>query len=107
MKRGDFTGIKGIPAQDMAMWESMGGRVDRTKDYLGASDLAVAQFRRQMVAAAKRFRDGGPAIGTTEPRIPQVKLASFEGMVQKKTDWRTLALSEEELALAHAKAPAA
>jgi phthalate 4,5-dioxygenase oxygenase subunit len=108
MKAGDFTGIKGIPAQDMAMWESMGGIVDRTKDYLGASDLAVAQFRRQMVAAAKRFRDGGPAIGTTEPRIPQVKLASFEGMVQKKTDWRTLAVSEEELALAHrTKAPAA
>ena len=24
MKRGDFTGIAGIPAQDMAMWESMG-----------------------------------------------------------------------------------
>ena len=107
MKAGDFTGIKGIPAQDMAMWESMGGMVDRTKDYLGASDLAVAQFRRQMVAAAKRVRDGGPAIGTAEPRIPQVKLASFEGIVQKKTDWRTLAVSEEELALAHNKAPAA
>ena len=24
MRNGDFTGIKGIPAQDMAMWESMG-----------------------------------------------------------------------------------
>jgi phthalate 4,5-dioxygenase oxygenase subunit len=106
MTRGDFTGIAGIPAQDMAMWESMGAIVDRTQDYLGASDLAVAQFRRQMVAAAKRVRDGGPAIGTTEPRIPQVKLASFEGMVAKKTDWRTLAVSAEELA-AHSDAPAA
>jgi phthalate 4,5-dioxygenase len=108
MKLGDFTGIKGIPAQDMAMWESMGPIVDRTKDYLGASDLAVAQFRRQMVAAAKRMREGGPAIGTAEPRIPQVKLASFEGIVPKKTDWRTLALSAEERALADkTKAPAA
>jgi phthalate 4,5-dioxygenase oxygenase subunit len=105
MKRGDFTGIDGIPAQDMAMWESMGAVVDRTQDYLGASDLAVAQFRRQMVAAARRMGDGGPAIGTAEPRIPQVKLASFEGMVPKKTDWRTLAVSAEELALT--KAPAA
>ena len=104
MKRGDFTGIDGIPAQDMAMWESMGAIVDRTQDYLGASDLAVAQFRRQMVAAARRMRDGGPAIGTTEPRIPQVKLASFEGMVAKKTDWRTLAVSAEELALSNAPA---
>jgi phthalate 4,5-dioxygenase len=108
MKLGDWTGIEGIPAQDMAMWESMGPVVDRTKDYLGASDLAVAQFRRQMVAAARRMREGGPAIGTTEPRIPQVKLASFEGMVPKKTDWRTLGISAEELSLADASnAPAA
>jgi phthalate 4,5-dioxygenase oxygenase subunit len=108
MKLGDWTGIEGIPAQDMAMWESMGGIVDRTKDYLGASDLAVAQFRRQMVAAARRMREGGPAIGTTEPRIPQVKLASFEGIVPKKTDWRTLGASADELSLADASnAPAA
>jgi phthalate 4,5-dioxygenase oxygenase subunit len=108
MKLGDWTGIDGIPAQDMAMWESMGAVVDRTKDYLGASDLAVAQFRRQMVAAARRMREGGPAIGTTEPSIPQVKLASFEGIVPKKTDWRSLGASDEERALtADSSAPAA
>ena len=99
MKRGDFTGIEGIPAQDMAMWESMGPIVDRSSDYLGASDVAVSQFRRQMVAAAKRFAEGGPAIGTTQPHIPPVKLASFEGIVAKSTDWRTLGVSEEELTL--------
>jgi phthalate 4,5-dioxygenase len=99
MKLGDFTGIKGIPAQDMAMWESMGPIPDRSHDYLGASDVAVAQFRRQMVAAAKRVAEGGPALGTTEPRIPQVKLASFEGIVPKSADWRTLGVSDTELAL--------
>ncbi|HUB96119.1 MAG TPA: MarR family transcriptional regulator, partial [Stellaceae bacterium] len=72
-----------------------------------ASDLAVAQFRRQMVAAAKRMREGGPAIGTTEPRIPHVKLASFEGMVPKRTDWRSLGVSPEELASTASSAPAA
>ena len=60
MKLGDFTGIKGIPAQDMAMWESMGPITDRSHDYLGASDLAVAQFRKQMVAAARRVRRRRP-----------------------------------------------
>lgn len=99
MKRGDFTGIKGIPAQDMAMWESMGPIADRTHDYLGASDVAVSQFRRQMVAAARQVAAGGPAIGTTEPRIPLVKLASFEGIMPKSTNWRTLGVSAEELAL--------
>jgi phthalate 4,5-dioxygenase oxygenase subunit len=90
MKRGDWTGIKGIPTQDMAMWESMGPISDRSKDHPGSSDLAVAQFRRMMVAAAKKFQEGGPAIGTAEPRIAHVNLASFEGVVPKTTDWRTL-----------------
>jgi phthalate 4,5-dioxygenase oxygenase subunit len=108
MKLGDFTGIKGIPAQDMAMWESMGPIADRPADHLGASDIAVIQFRRQMIAAAKRFRDGGPAIGTTEPVIPQVKLASFEGIVPKTTDWRMLGVSDEErAATAKARVPVA
>jgi phthalate 4,5-dioxygenase oxygenase subunit len=96
MRRGDFTGIKGIPAQDMAMWESMGPITDRTEDNLGASDIAVIQFRRQMIQAARSFRDGGAAIGTSEPRVPKLKLSSFEGIVPKSTDWRTLGVSEEE-----------
>jgi phthalate 4,5-dioxygenase oxygenase subunit len=99
MKRGDFTGIKGIPTQDMAMWESMGPIVDRSRDRPGSSDVAVVQFRRMMVSAAKRVAEGGPAIGTTEPRIPHVKLASYEGIVPKSTDWRTLGvhdMSEEQ-----------
>jgi phthalate 4,5-dioxygenase len=107
MKRGDWTGIRGIPAQDMAMWESMGPVVDRTKDYLGASDLAVAQFRRQMVQAARQMAAGGPAIGTTEPRVPQAKLRSFEGVVPKTIDWRSLAVSPEEQAGAAPEAASA
>jgi phthalate 4,5-dioxygenase len=99
MKRGDWTGIKGIPTQDMAMWESMGPISDRSEDHPGSSDLAVVQFRRIMVAAAKRFQEGGPAIGTAEPRIAHVKLASFEGVVPKTLDWRTLGDPEQELAV--------
>jgi phthalate 4,5-dioxygenase oxygenase subunit len=96
MKAGDFTGITGIPTQDMAMWESMGPIANRTHDKLGTSDVAIVQFRRQMVAAAKKVRDGEPAIGTTEPRVPHVHLASFEGVVEKTVDWRTLNVSEAE-----------
>jgi phthalate 4,5-dioxygenase oxygenase subunit len=33
---------------------------------------------------------GGPALGTTEPRIPQVAIASYQGIVPKTTDWREL-----------------
>ena len=98
MKRGDFTGITGIPAQDMAMWESMGPITDRSNEQLGSSDLAIVHFRRCMIEAARRFLTDGVAIGTTEPHLPHVKLASFEGIVPKSTNWATLGVSADELA---------
>ena len=99
MKLGDFTGIRGIPMQDMAMWETMGAIAERSKERLGASDLAIVEFRRIMVEGARAFAAGGAAIGTAEPRIPRAKLRSFEGIVPKASDWRTLAVAPEELAL--------
>jgi len=90
MAAGNFTGIHGIPAQDMAMWESMGKIADRTKDYLGVSDGAVAQFRRMMVSAAEAVRDGGSVIGTPKAgrKTKNAELISFEGMIPKAGDWK-------------------
>jgi len=90
MKLGDFTGIRGIPMQDMAMWETMGPIADRGRERLGASDLAIVEFRRIMVEAARRFAAGGPAIGASDPRPAKAELRSFEGIVPKGTDWRAL-----------------
>jgi phthalate 4,5-dioxygenase oxygenase subunit len=87
MKAGDFTGITGIPTQDMAMWESMGPIADRSADHLGSSDAAIIQFRRQMVAAAKACAAGEPALGTRSTSR-RLDLASFEGVVPKTADWR-------------------
>ena len=89
MKLGNFTGIRGIPMQDMAMWETMGPVADRSKERLGASDLAIVEFRRIMVEAARAFAAGGAAIGT-DSGIVKAQLRSFEGIVPKGTDWRTL-----------------
>jgi phthalate 4,5-dioxygenase oxygenase subunit len=98
MKAGDFTGIYGIPCQDMAMWESMGPIANRNEDLLGSSDMAIVQFRKQMLAAARAVANGEPAIGTASPRIPHLKLASFEGMVPKGQDWKRINVSDEEVA---------
>jgi len=54
-----------------------------------------------MVDAARRVRDGGPAIGTSPQHVPHVKLQSFEGIVPKKTDWMTLGVAPEELQAPH------
>ena len=78
-----------IPNQDIAMWVSMGARVQRHTDVLGASDLAIVEFRRLMADAAKKVAEGGQAIGT-DSEIPQVLINSHEGVYPKETDWRTL-----------------
>ena len=98
MKSGNFTGIAGIPNQDIAMWEGMGPITDRSQEKLGASDVAVAAFRRLMVEAARTMRDTGRAIGCGEPHIPHASISSFEGVVPKTTNWRSLGGGSEAAA---------
>jgi len=62
MKAGNFTGITGFPNQDVAMWLTMGAIADRTHDRLGASDLAIVEFRKQMLEAVQAFDQGAPAM---------------------------------------------
>jgi phthalate 4,5-dioxygenase oxygenase subunit len=87
MKAGNFTGITGFPNQDVAMWVTMGPIADRSADRLGASDLAVVEFRRQMLDAVRAFQNGEPAIGTGDAAIPG-SVCAYQAIVPKSTDWR-------------------
>jgi phthalate 4,5-dioxygenase oxygenase subunit len=87
MKAGNFTGIQGFPNQDIAMWVTMGALADRTLERLGASDLAVVEFRKQMLAALRAFEQGQGAIGTGDMAIP-TDVCSFQAIIPKTTDWR-------------------
>lgn len=87
MKAGNFTGITGFPNQDIAMWVTMGPIADRTHERLGASDLAIVEFRKQMLEAVRAFEAGGTAIGTGDTRIPPA-VCAFQAIVPKATDWR-------------------
>jgi phthalate 4,5-dioxygenase len=90
MKLGNFTGVPGIPNQDIIMWVSMGAIVNRSTDRLGASDMAVVEFRKLMVDAATKVARGEAAIGTTPDTPPHRIIRSYEGVHSKETDWRTL-----------------
>jgi phthalate 4,5-dioxygenase oxygenase subunit len=87
MKAGNFTGISGFPNQDVAMWLTMGPIASRGDERLGASDLAIVEFRRQMVDAVRAFQRGEAAIGTGQHAIPPT-VCSFQAIVPKTTDWR-------------------
>ncbi len=90
MKAGNFTGITGFPNQDIAMWVTMGPIADRSHDRLGASDLAIVEFRKQMLEAVRAFQRGEPAIGTGETAIAAspTPVVAFQAIVPKTTDWR-------------------
>jgi phthalate 4,5-dioxygenase len=90
MKAGNFTGITGFPNQDLAMWVTMGPIADRSADRLGASDLAIVEFRRQMLDAVRAFQKGEPAIGTGGLAIPR-SVCAYQAIVPKTTDWREFA----------------
>lgn len=87
MKAGNFTGITGFPNQDVAMWITMGPIADRTNDRLGASDLAIVEFRKQMLEAVRAFQNGETAIGSGDKAIPH-EVCAFQAIVPKTTDWR-------------------
>lgn len=89
MRAGNFTGIKGFPNQDLAMWISLGPIADRTSkgETLAAGDLAVVEFRRVMLEAVRDFQAGKPAIGTGSGHVG-TSVCSFQGIFPKKTDWR-------------------
>lgn len=87
MKDGNFTGITGFPNQDIAMWTTMGAIADRTKERLGASDLAVVEFRKQMIEAVRQFQENGIAIGTGDSMI-SADVCSFQAIIPKTTKWQ-------------------
>jgi phenylpropionate dioxygenase-like ring-hydroxylating dioxygenase large terminal subunit len=65
-----YTGIVGTSQQDLAIQESMGWRIDRTKEHVGTSDSMIIRTRRRLLNDAKSFRDAGvvPA-GVDNPEI--------------------------------------
>jgi hypothetical protein len=58
-----WTGIQGVNTQDMAVQESMGPIVDRRREHLGTSDLAVITTRRVLLQAARDAAAGLEPLG--------------------------------------------
>lgn len=87
MKNGNFSGITGFPNQDMAMWLTMGAIADRSQDRLAASDMAIVEFRKLMVEAARAYQDAGTALGTGNDAV-STAVCSFQGVIPKEIDWR-------------------
>ena len=86
-----YTGIDGINNQDQAVQESMGPIVDRTKENLSASDMAIVTARRMLLEAARTVADGGdpPGLGPSYYRA-----RALDRVLPHGIRWRDALLAE-------------
>ena len=54
----NYTGILGVPEQDMAVTQSMGPIYNRSREHLGRSDLAIIYARRTLLRLAREVAAG-------------------------------------------------
>ena len=84
-KHETFTGIEGINTQDQAIQESMGRILDRSKENLAASDMAIVIARRMLLGAASTVSDGGDPPGTGDSYY---NVRAIDGLLPKDSDWK-------------------
>jgi phthalate 4,5-dioxygenase len=72
-----YSGIKGIAMQDASLQESMGAIVDRSLERLVATDVAIVQVRRRLMAAATGLEQGADDLLGLDPRTHHIRPASF------------------------------
>lgn len=65
MESGHHTGFgRSLLEEDAAVQASMGPIVDRTKEHLSSSDIAVAHLRRMLLEALRTLDEGGTPVGS-------------------------------------------
>ena len=87
MKTQNFSGIKGILTQDMAVNESQGPICDRSIEHLGTTDIAIIAMRRMLVEATRSVEAGGDPPGV-EPGIRHDLIDSEAEVMANERVWR-------------------
>jgi phthalate 4,5-dioxygenase oxygenase subunit len=89
MRAGSWTGIDGFQNQDIAAQESMGAIVDRSREHLGMSDIAVIRMRRRMLANLAALEAGETPLAT-DASIPYDRIASEQRIIALETPWQVV-----------------
>lgn len=91
MDAGHWTGFRrSAIEEDAAVQTSMGPTVDRTKENLSASDVAIAHTRRLILDTIANYESGqrppGSALTTEGVRVPQ----PFDAVLSAGESWRVM-----------------
>lgn len=99
MKTKTMAGIDGVVTQDHAVCETQGVILDRTKEHLGTSDVAVVAWRRLMLRRARSLAESPqPAELFPEP-VEWRKIKAVTFVYPQERTWKDLAPLGEEGAL--------
>jgi phthalate 4,5-dioxygenase len=80
-----FTGIPGFNTQDIALQTGMGPIVDRSREALGSTDMAIQEARRLLLEAADEVAAGRDPRGT-DPNA-QGSSRGADMLVPRGSDW--------------------
>jgi phenylpropionate dioxygenase-like ring-hydroxylating dioxygenase large terminal subunit len=81
-----YTGIRGIRQQDMAMTESMGPIMNRSREHLGTTDALIIRTRRKLLACARALAENGVAPpGVDQPEVYHQRSGGI--ILPRSVDW--------------------
>lgn len=93
----NFTGIGMTREQDMAMTDNMGPIVERWREHLGTTDIAIIAARRQLIRLARQLQQGAEPYAASHPELYHVRPID---LVTEIEDFETLLHTHEDLAQA-------
>lgn len=90
-----FSGISGVSAEDVVVQESQGrieSRItDRTREHLGAQDIAIRAMRRLLIDSARGVADGGAP--RADPRVIDYRpIRAVMGILAEGEAWQDLGI---------------
>lgn len=86
-----FCGINGIASQDAAVVESMGPIFDRTKEHVGAADLAVIHLRKLLLNALRELREKDIVFGLQKP-VEYFALRAWQRVIARDVEWEAVSV---------------
>jgi phthalate 4,5-dioxygenase oxygenase subunit len=82
-----FTGIAGIREQDAAVTTGMGAIVNRTREHLGTSDMAIVVMRRLLLKGIKELMSGTEPYAAAHPE--ELRVRSWSYVLPRTSDFAT------------------
>jgi phthalate 4,5-dioxygenase oxygenase subunit len=83
----DWSGIKGVAMEDLAIAVSQGPLLDRSKETLLPADRAVGRARQQLLDSAHQVAQGGDPIGVN---FDVHSVVAIDANVPKHSRWQAL-----------------